>query len=154
MIIVIAAIGKNNVIGSKGQMPWNIPEEMEIFKKKTLNSTVIMGRKTYESIGRPLPNRNNIVISRNKELEKNGITVCESLKLGLEVGKKNTGDIYIIGGGQLYLEGIEYADKLYISFLKDSYDGDCYFPEVNWKNFHKIYEKEYKNFIYIEFVKI
>lgn len=154
MISIIVAMTKSGVIGVNGKLPWNIPEEMAIFKEKTMGQTIIMGRKTYESIGKPLINRRNIVISKNENLFYENIEVYNSLKKGLEAGEKTEKDIYIIGGGELFKEGIQYAEKLCISFIKKDYNGDTYFPRIDLTQYNKILEKNYKDFIYCEYMLI
>ncbi len=149
MISIISAIGKNNEIGKKNELLWNLPADMKHFRNITREHTVIMGRKTFESIGKPLPNRENIVVTRDKNYFKSGITVVHSLEealrfAALEQGKhfeekQDETEIFIIGGGELYKESISRAGKLYITHVDDSPDADTFFPiiEPEWKEISK-----------------
>jgi dihydrofolate reductase len=129
-IILIAAMTKNRVIGKNNALPWNIPEELQHFRTKTLDSTVIMGRKTYDSIGRLMPKRHNIIISRSSP-NIPGADVCPSLDEAIKKAKTYNKTIFIIGGAQIFKEALPIADKMYLSFIKKDYDGDTYFPEFD-----------------------
>jgi dihydrofolate reductase len=121
MIGLIAAVSKNGVIGLNGTIPWNYPEDMKHFRKTTANSTVIMGRKTFESIGRPLPKRRNIVISRTN-VEVEGIETFSSMKEALEsplFSSSLNGDRWLIGGASIYEEGMQYADEIHLTLTPD-----------------------------------
>ncbi|MCF0168543.1 MAG: dihydrofolate reductase [Bacteroidales bacterium] len=133
MITLIAAVSLNGAIGRGGVMPWHISADMRFFKRKTMGHTVIMGRRTWESIGsKPLPGRNNVIISRTMP------EACSSLEEAL--GKKSAdGEIFIIGGGEIYRQAISLADRLCITrILKDVEDADTFFPEIDpsqWSSF-------------------
>ena len=129
MISIIAAVAENGVIGGGNSMLWHIKEDFKRFKAITTGHPVIMGRKTYESLGRPLPNRTNIVITRNAALEIEGCKVVGSLEeaLSLCAGEE---EIFIIGGGEIYRQAMGVADKLYITLVHNSYEGDTRFPEI------------------------
>lgn len=134
--IISAMTKEKQVIGKGNKLPWNIPEELAYFRKTTLGATVIMGRKTYDSVGRPMPKRHNIVVTRQKELVINGVDICHSLPEAIELAKKDGQEIFIIGGEEIYRQGIPYADKMYLSFIKKEYGGDTFFPEwdhSSWK---------------------
>ncbi|MBC2857226.1 dihydrofolate reductase [Cetobacterium sp. 2A] len=119
MIIAIVAMTKDRVIGLDGKIPWDVKEDLSLFKKKTINNVVIMGRKTYESIGKPLPNRINIVISSDKGYKAGDAVVCNSIEQGLEFAKKIINkDIYIIGGSTIYRQCMKYIDKICVSYIK------------------------------------
>lgn len=155
MISIIVAMDKNYLIGNKNSIPWDIPEDMAIFKEKTTGNVVIMGRKTFESIGRPLPNRINIVISRNKNniSEKNLIWVS-SLEEAISKGKEFQKEIFIIGGGKIYKEAISknICDRLCISHIKGEFSGDTFFPKIDFLNYKIIEKMEYEKFIYTEYL--
>ena len=128
--IVVALAKKNRVIGKNNKLPWYIPEDLRHFKDVTEGHPVIMGRKTYESIGRPLPNRTNIVITRNKHFNAPGCLVVSSLADSVKLAEqKDTNEIFIIGGGQIFEEAITIANKLYLTLVEGDFDGDVYFPE-------------------------
>lgn len=126
MINIIVAVSKNNQIGIDGKLPWHISEDLKYFKKTTQGHTVIMGRKTYESIGCPLPNRTNIVLTRDKNFSAEGIQTIHSLEEGLQLCKNN--DVFIIGGGEIYSLFLPYADYLYITLVDKIINGDTSFP--------------------------
>ncbi len=130
MISIIAAMTKNRAIGKDNKLPWKLPEDLKNFKKLTTGNTIIMGRKTYESIGKPLPNRNNIVVSSTMQ-PSNGVQVCKNIQEALEKAKSHGKEIFIIGGAQIYEQTIPIADKLYITHVKQEYEGDAFFPEIN-----------------------
>ena len=137
MIAIIAGMTKNRVIGKGNNLPWHIPEDLKNFKRVTSGNTVIMGRKTYDSIlsmiGHPLPNRNNIVISRSLQDER--VTVCRSVEEAVENGRSFEKDIFVIGGATIYKLFLPIADKKYISWIKKDYEGDVYFPKFNLDEF-------------------
>ena len=131
MINIIAAVSKNGVIGSNGKIPWNIPEDMKFFKKMTTGNVVIMGRKTFESIGKALPERFNIVVSSSKESFQGAVSsksFKQAVTLAKTYAKENNCEIFIIGGETIYRQGLEYADRLYITRVDGNFDGDACFP--------------------------
>lgn len=138
-ISMIAAIGKNRELGRGNELLFKIPEDMKFFKEKTRGHTVIMGRKTYESIGRPLPDRVNIVISRNADFEvPETVIKAKSIEEAIEVAKEHEKtEAFIIGGAQIYEIAMPYADKLYLTLVnKEVKDADAFFPE--YEEFTKV----------------
>lgn len=129
MISMIVAHDENRVIGSNNEMPWHLPEDLAYFKSVTLHKPVIMGRKTFESIGRPLPNRTNIIITRNKEFEAEGTHVFHSMEDAVEFAKQQGDEQLIIGGAQIFKDYLDMADQLYITEIHETFEGDAYFPE-------------------------
>lgn len=133
MATIIAALDSKRVIGNKGKMPWHIPEELAFFKNMTLNKCVIMGRKTFESIGsKALPDRFNIVLTSNPPcMGKKGVLFQKSLGDALDFARDLYAEenIFIIGGSQVYKEALPLANKLILSFIHGSFEGDTYFPE-------------------------
>lgn len=131
MITIIAAIANNNVLGKDNQLIWHIPADLKRFKKETSGHHIIMGRKTYESLGRPLPNRVNVVISRNMNYPTpTGCVVVDSLEKALEIAK-NDANPFIIGGAQIYAEAMNIADKLDLTHVHHDFDGDVFFPLID-----------------------
>ncbi|WP_372941817.1 type 3 dihydrofolate reductase [Shewanella sp.] len=126
-IAMIAAMANNRVIGKDNKMPWHLPEDLRHFKAMTLSKPVIMGRKTYESIGRPLPGRHNIVISRNPQLSIDGVTCVTDFDAALKAAG-DCAEVVVIGGGQLYEQLLSQADVLYLTMIDLDVDGDTVFP--------------------------
>ncbi|MBR9726403.1 type 3 dihydrofolate reductase [Shewanella intestini] len=127
-IAMIAAMANNRVIGKDNKMPWHLPEDLRHFKELTLNKPVIMGRKTFESIGRPLPGRHNIVITRQGEYQPQGVTVVSSIDAALSLTQEAQ-EVVIIGGGQLYAKMLPQAEVLYLTQIHLDVEGDTHFPE-------------------------
>ena len=133
IISIIVAMSKNRVIGKDNNMPWHLSEDLKNFKKITTGKTIIMGRKTYESIGKPLPNRKNIVLS--SKLEDENIVVVKNIDEALSLSKKDS-EVFIIGGEDIYNQTVHMATKLYLTTIDNNIDGDKYFPEIdllNWR---------------------
>ena len=128
MISLIVAHDLNRVIGYENEMPWHLPSELQYFKKMTMGKPMIMGRKTFESIGRPLPGRRNIVITRNTNYSADGIEVVGSLDEALQL-VQDVPEIMIIGGAQIFEQAMAIADKLYITLINHEFNGDTYFPQ-------------------------
>ncbi len=139
MISLIVAIGKNSAIGRNNQLLWNIPEDMKHFKKTTTGHTVIMGDKTYQSIGRPLPNRKNIVVSLDKKFEAPGCEVSNDLFETLNKYKNSKEEVFVIGGGMIYKLSLPMVDKLYLTVVDHApEDADTFFPDYSeFKNILK-----------------
>ena len=142
MISIIAAVDENRVIGSKGALPWRYSEDLKYFKKVTLNHPCVMGRKTYESIlnvlKEPLPQRKNIVVSRQK-LNDEGITVIHDLEYFLENNQDTDEEIFVIGGETIFNIALPYAKRIYLTHIHATYDGDTYFPNVDYSKYLRIY---------------
>ena len=129
---MILARSQNHVIGNRNQLIWHLPADLKHFKSLTSGHAVIMGRKTYESIGKPLPNRTNIVISRNKKLQINGIITAGSLKEALAHAKtQGETEAFVIGGEQIYKLALPLADKIYLTVVHQDFDGDAYAPIIS-----------------------
>lgn len=133
MISIIVAMDEKRGIGKNGGIPWHIPEDLKRFKAITSGHPVIMGRKTFESIGHPLPNRTNIVVTRDKKKTISGTIMANSLEeaIRLAQGKPGSDEISIIGGGQIYAQAIRLADKLYLTIVEGTYDADTFFPDYS-----------------------
>ena len=136
---LIVAITKNNVIGKDNQMPWHLPADLAWFRKNTTGKPVIMGRKTFESIGHPLPKRTNIVLSRTP-YEHEGVIWKENFESAVDFVKEFD-EIMLIGGGELFKQYLPKADKLYLTQIQADIDGDTFFPEINWAEWHIEFEE-------------
>lgn len=144
-ISIIAVISENKALGKDNRLLWHIPEDMKRFKNITTGHPIIMGRKTFESLGRPLPNRTNIVITRNPSFNVIGAVTVDSLDKALESARQIEKDeIFIIGGGQIFREAMPVVDKLYLTIVEGKYEADTFFPEYG--EFKKIvFEQECKS---------
>lgn len=135
IISLIAAVGKNRVIGANGDLPWHLPDDMKFFSKTTRGHHVLMGRKNFESIPekyRPLPHRPNIVVTRNKAFEAQNVIVESSIQRGIEKAREaGETELFIIGGGEIYNQTIALADRLYITHVNANPDGETHFPEFD-----------------------
>lgn len=143
IISLIAAIGKNRIIGNKNSLPWSLPADMKHFKYLTTGKPVIMGRKTYESMGRPLPDRTNIIITRDQKYKAENCIVVHSLDNALKAAQ-NAEEIMIIGGSQIYKEFLPKANKLYITQIDADFEGDTYFPEYKIEEWEETSYKEHE----------
>lgn len=156
MIKIIVAISRNRVIGNNNQLIWSLPADLKRFKQITTGNTVVMGRKTYESIGKPLPNRRNIIITRDNEYKADGCEIVNSLEEALMLCNN---DCFIIGGGEIYKQSMDLADKIYLTIVNEDFEGDTFFPEIGneWvKVGREDYEPDEKNkykYSFIEYEK-
>ena len=151
---LIVAAAKNGIIGKDNDMPWHLPADLAYFKKVTLGKPVIMGRKTFESIGRPLPGRRNIVISRNNTYQVTGIEVVNSITEALAL-VNNVDEVMVIGGGSIYEHCMSFATRLYITHINATIEGDTRFPVVDMNKWYKtksdVLKADEKNAYNLEF---
>ena len=146
---LIVAMSQNRVIGRDNKLPWYLPGDLKYFKQATMGKPIIMGRKTWDSIGRPLPGRMNVVISRNPEWEAPAGTVAaESLEAALVKAEaqaeiEDGEEVMIIGGGQIYAEALPMVDRMYVTLVHDEVEGDAFFPEVNWEEWEEIGREDF-----------
>ena len=131
-ITLVAAIAKNNIIGINNSLPWNIPEDLKKFKAMTSGHPILMGRKTFESIGRPLPNRKNIVLTSDEKYFFKGIDITNSFVEAINLIKELNEEIFIIGGSSIYKLFESSASQLAITHIEKEFEGDSYFPAFNW----------------------
>ena len=160
-LILIAALAENRVIGNKGNIPWNISEDMKRFKKLTTYHPVIMGRKTYDSIysrlGKPLPDRKNIVLT-NKGCVEDGedVVVCGSLEDALANAEKHNfvdNNVYVIGGQSIYEQTLDRADMLELTEVHGNYEGDSFFPEIDRADWERFVIKERGDYDFVRYMK-
>jgi dihydrofolate reductase len=127
---LIVALANNNVIGINNTLPWHLPEDLKRFRSLTTGHHIIMGRKTYESLGRLLPGRTTVIVTRNKNYKLEGALIAHSLESAVALCK-NDDEVFLTGGAELYQDGLKFADKLYITEVDLSVEGDAYFPEFD-----------------------
>jgi dihydrofolate reductase len=156
MIKIIVATSRNKVIGDSNNLIWYLPADLKRFKEITTGNTIVMGRKTYESIGKPLPNRRNIVITRDVNYEVDGCEIVNSLEEALMISNQNC---FIIGGGEIYKQSMGIADQIYLTLVHEDFEGDTTFPEIGseWKMVtSQDFEPDEKNkhkYSFIEYMK-
>jgi len=152
-LIIIAAIAHNRVIGKNGKLPWHIPEDLARFKQLTSGHTVVMGRRTYDSLDRPFPNRVNIVITSNVI---NGVSSYPSLEFALQALSSKK-EVFVIGGGRLFADALKLADELRLTLVDRDVDGDTFFPPYEdylRKNFKLVHEEYNIGFSFVDYVRI
>lgn len=160
MTTLIAAIGENNELGKNNDLIWHISADLKRFKKVTSGHHIIMGRNTYESIGKPLPNRTNVIVTKNKNYKAEGCIITHSLKEAIDIAK-NDDNAYIIGGAQIYKEAIKIVDVLDICEVHHSFDADVFFPEIDKNKWHEISRETFTindtnkyNYSFVKYQKI
>lgn len=142
MINIIVAVAKNGVIGDKNSLLWHIREDMVHFRTLTSGHPVIMGRKTYDSIGRPLPKRTNVVITRDTELQIEGCTMAHSLEEAIALFDPQE-EIFIIGGAQIYAQALPLAHRIYLTVVERDYQGDTSFPEIDYSVWRQTFREDF-----------
>jgi dihydrofolate reductase len=154
IISLVAAMAENRVIGKEGGLPWRLPDDLKHVKRLTVDHTVIMGRRTFDEIQRPLPNRRNVVISRNPSFHPEGVVVVPDLAEALALGVTE-GEVFILGGGEIFRLALPLADRLYLTVVHAQIEGDTYFPpfdEAAWaleeETFHPADERHLHSFTF------
>ncbi|MCZ2722094.1 type 3 dihydrofolate reductase [Marinomonas sp. 15G1-11] len=148
MLSLIVAMAENRVIGRNNALPWHLPNDLQYFKRVTMGKPIIMGRKTFESIGRPLPGRRNIVISRQKNLQFDGVDCVSSLEEAITLGEniafvEGHEEVMVIGGAQIYQSILPMVDRLYITHVHSNVEGDAFFPHVSWSLFQEVAREDF-----------
>ncbi len=146
---IIVAMANNRAIGKDNQLLWHLPEDLKYFKRVTMGKPMIMGRKTFESIGRPLPGRLNIVVTRQQSWQHEGVKVVHSVEDAKKLAEAQAyidgvDEIMLIGGAELYNTSIDHADKLYLTRVDADLDGDAFFPDVDNKKWREVSREEFK----------
>lgn len=132
LISLLLAMDRNHLIGSDNDLPWRLPKDLRFFKEKTSGHTIIMGRKTYESMGGALPNRKNVILTSSQEDFPEGVHVIRDLEAVQEWNKESPGkELFIIGGGNVFKQALNIADRMYITWIDDAFKGDTYFPDFS-----------------------
>ncbi len=148
MLSLIVAMSTNRTIGINNSLPWHLPNDLKYFKQATMGKPIVMGRKTFESIGKPLPGRRNIVITRDANYQADGIDVVSSLEQAISLGEDiclvdGQEEVMVIGGAQIYELALPKADRLYITHVDAEVNGDAFFPEVDWPSFTVMAEESF-----------
>jgi len=155
---IIVAVANQNVIGINNTLPWHLPEDLKRFKALTMDHHIIMGRKTYESLGRLLPGRTTVIVTRNKSYQVEGAIVVHSLEAALAVTQQDD-EAFLIGGAELYEAGLAFADKLYVTEVHADFEGDAFLPDLhleNWKEVERENHTTAQNlaFSYVTYLRI
>ena len=148
MLSLIVAMSENHVIGVDNKLPWRLPNDLQYFKRVTMGKPVVMGRKTFESIGKPLPGRRNIVISRQQGYSVAGVDVVDSLASAVALGKDiafidGHNEVMVIGGAQIYQQALVLAERLYITHVAATIEGDAFFPQVEWGSYQEVAREDF-----------
>ncbi|WP_144461083.1 dihydrofolate reductase [Siminovitchia fortis] len=138
MISFLWAQDENGLIGNNNELPWRLPADLKYFKKTTMGHPIVMGRKTYESIGRPLPERTNIILTRDEEYRAEGCLVFHSKEKLLEWIEENGSEVFITGGSEIFKLFLDVADRLYVTKIRAAFEGDTYFPKMDWEKWRLI----------------
>jgi len=142
VVSIIAAMDRDRLIGNKNQLPWHLPADLAHFKRVTMGKPVIMGRKTFESIGRALPGRTNIIITRSGDFHADGVVQAHSLQQALGL-VSDQDEAMIIGGGSIYQQALPVADRLYLTYVENSFEGDAWFPVFDKGQWRVIAEEQH-----------
>lgn len=144
LVSAIVAVAQNRVIGKDNDIPWYLSTDLKFFKRTTLHHHVIMGRKSYLSIGRPLPKRTNIILTRDPFFIVSGCITAHSIEEALQIARENgEGEAFIIGGAQIYEQALPYLDKLYYTEVHAEPEGDVFFPEIDFDEWELLSQKDY-----------
>jgi dihydrofolate reductase len=144
---ILVAMAKNRVIGKDNTLPWQLPPDLKRFKQLTMGHHIVMGRKTYESIGRPLPGRTSIIITRQPDYQVPGAIVVASIDQALKVsseGQEIGQEIFVIGGAEIYQQALELCQRIYITEIQQEFDGDTLFPELNQQEWREISREKHR----------
>ena len=142
MITLIAAAAENNALGKDNQLVWHLPDDFKRFKQITSGHYIIMGRKTFESFPKPLPNRTHVIITRQKEYAYEGCLVVNSIEDALKACPQDD-DVFVIGGAEIYNQSIDFADKIELTKVHANFDADAFFPEINPKRWNLVFEEKH-----------
>lgn len=164
ILSIIVAVSENNAIGKNNTLPWNLPEDLKFFKRITIGKTVLMGRKTYESLGKPLPGRLNIILTHNKDMVvPESVLLYDDLNAAIErLQNENAEEAFIIGGGKVFSETMPFIDRMYVTRVHTNiHDADAFFPAVDhthwklvWEEKHKADEKHKFDYTFQQFERI
>ena len=138
-VSIVAAVARNGVIGADGGLPWHLPDDLRLFKQTTHGHVLVMGRRTYESIGRPLPGRTTVVVTRQENWSPRAaeVVVAHSVEEALERARTVDDEVFVVGGGELYAAALPYADRLLLTLVEQEPEGDTRFPEVDWADWRE-----------------
>ncbi|PSR54220.1 dihydrofolate reductase [Adhaeribacter arboris] len=158
MIASIFAMSENRVIGYHNQLPWHLPADLKYFKSVTTGHPIIMGRKTFESIGKPLPQRTSVIITRQPDYSQPGCLVVNNVAAAIETAQKINNDIFIIGGAEILQQALPYIDTMFLTLIHEKFTGDTFYPEINSADWQEVsrqdFEPDEKNKYAYSFIKL
>jgi dihydrofolate reductase len=154
-VTIVAAVARNGVIGAGGGLPWHLPDDLRLFKETTLGHVLVMGRRTYESIGRPLPGRTTVVLTRQEDWSPgvDDIVVAHDVEEALERARSLDDEVFVVGGGELYAAALPYADTLAITFVEQEPEGDTTFPAVDWDDWRETAREPGDGWVRVTYVR-
>lgn len=142
---IIVAMGRNGVIGKDNRLPWHLPADLRFFKRTTMGHPMIMGRRTYDSVGMPLPGRTNIVVTRSAEFAPAGVVVARTPDEALQLAEaRDAEEIFIAGGSEIFRLMLPMADRMYVTRIEADFDGDTFFPDVDWRQWELVSSEEHQ----------
>jgi len=150
-VVIVAAVARNGVIGVDGRLPWRIPEDMARFKTMTMGHSVVMGRETFESIGKPLAGRTNIVLTRRPGWSHDGVLVADSLESALAIAAERGDKAYIAGGAEVYRQALGFADRMELTEVDADPEGDTVFPAVDWSAWREASREEHPGHSFVTY---
>ncbi|HEY7822864.1 MAG TPA: dihydrofolate reductase [Acidimicrobiia bacterium] len=149
--VIVAAVGRNGVIGIDGRLPWSIPDDLARFKRITMGGALVMGRATFESIRRPLPGRTNIVLTRNDVWSQEGVEVAGDLDAALEIARARDKDAFVVGGSEVFQAALDVTDVLELTEVDASPEGDTWFPSVDWSKWRETARETHEGFSFVTY---
>lgn len=155
-LTLVAAVAANGVIGHEGDIPWRLPGEQARFKRLTIGHVLVMGRRTYESIGRPLPGRTTVVVTRQEAwaaTAPDGVLVADGIETALALARSLDDEVFVVGGVEVYRAALPVADRLEITFVDASPEGDAWFPEVDWSRWREVAREQYEGYTCVTYVR-
>jgi dihydrofolate reductase len=150
-VTLLAAVARNGVIGVDGGLPWHLPDELRLFKELTLGHVLVMGRRTFESVGRPLPGRTTVVVTRQPDWEAEGVLRAGSVEQALELAASIDDEVFVVGGAHVYADALPSADRLALTFVDAEPEGDTVFPEIDWTQWREVGRRDGQGWTHVTF---
>ena len=150
-VTLLAAVARNGVIGVDGGLPWHLPDELALFKELTLGHVLVMGRRTFESVGRPLPGRTTVVVTRRPDWDAEGVLRAGSVDEALALAREVDDEVFVVGGAQVYAAALPAADRLALTFVDADPEGDTRFPEIDWSRWREVGRRDGQGWTHVTF---
>ena len=152
-VTILAAVARNGVIGMEGGLPWHLPDELQLFKELTLGHVLVMGRRTYESVGRPLPGRTTVVVTRRPGWESEGALRAETVEEALAMASEIDDEVFVVGGTRVYEAALPFADRLELTWVDAEPEGDAWFPAVDWAAWREVAREEHEGWSAVSYAR-